>query len=144
MAGRRRRSVQHDHAALPTLPQRARLTPRRRAVLEAVASWDGAFTVVELYDRARRAQPHISLATVYRTVELLRHSGAVRPLVGSDRPAYVRCDAHHHHHLVCVACGAVQETELCAAPSNAELKRRYGFSAQSHEMDIYGVCGRCA
>jgi Fur family transcriptional regulator, ferric uptake regulator len=132
------------HDGPPELPPHVRTTSRRRAVLEAIAASPGAFEVVDLYDRARSIEPHISLATVYRTVELLRHSGAIRPLVGSDRPAYVRCDPHHHHHLVCTSCGSVEETELCAAPSAAVLKRRHGFSAHSHEMDIYGLCATCS
>ena len=126
------------------LPPNARMTPSRRAVLDAVEGWDGSFTVVELFDRARRSHPRLGLATTYRTVELLRRAGAVRPLAGDDRPAYVRCHPGHHHHLVCVGCGAVEETELCAAPSNAELKQRHGFAAQTHEVDIYGLCARCA
>ena len=120
------------------------MTPSRRAVVEAREAWNGSFTVVELFDRARRAHPGLGLATTYRTVELLRRGGSVRPLPGDGRPAYVRCRPGHHHHLVCIGCGSVQETELCAAPSNAELKRRHGFAAQAHEVDIYGLCARCA
>ena len=127
-----------------SLPARARLTPQRQAVLEAIQGWDGSFTVVEIYDRARRAYPRLSLATTYRAVELLRRVGGVRPLPGDDRPAYIRCHAGHHHHLICLACGAVEETDLCAAPPPAEIERRHGFAAQSHEVDIYGTCARCA
>ena len=125
------------------LPGRARLTPQRRAVLDAIEGWNGSFTVVEVYDRARRAYPRLALATTYRTVDLLRRTGSVRPLPGEDRAAYIRCHAGHHHHLICLACGAVEETELCAAPRPSELKRRYGFAAESHEVDIYGTCARC-
>ncbi len=120
------------------------MTPQRHALLEAIADWRGSFTVVELYDRARKRRPGLGLATAYRTVELLRGSGLVRPLPGEGRPAYVRCRPGHHHHLVCLSCGAVEETELCAAPPAAELKRRYGFAAEAHEVDIYGTCARCA
>jgi Fur family ferric uptake transcriptional regulator len=128
----------------PSLPPRARVTPQREAVLEAIGATRGSFTVATLYDRARAIEPRLGLATVYRTVELLRRSGAVRPLAGEGRPAYVRCRPGHHHHLVCLACGAVEETELCAAPPAAELKRRYGFAAEAHEVDVYGTCARCA
>jgi Fur family ferric uptake transcriptional regulator len=131
-------------ATVLELPPTARMTASRRAVVDAVAAWDGSFTVVELFDRARRAHPGLGLATTYRTVELLRRAGSVRPLPRDGRPAYVRCNPGHHHHLVCTACGSVEETPLCAAPSNAELKRRHGFAAQAHEVDIYGLCARCA
>jgi Fur family ferric uptake transcriptional regulator len=126
------------------LPASARLTPQRRAVLDAVDVFPGAFTAVELYDRARRAQPGLGLATVYRTLELLREAGSIRQLAGVGEGAYVRCHPGHHHHLVCVSCGAVEETELCGAPSPAVLKRQHGFRAQMHELDVYGTCKRCA
>ena len=126
------------------LPPRTRMTAPRRAVVDAVGARDGAFTVAEILHAARRAHPTLGLATTYRTIELLRRAGSVHPLAGSGRAAYVRCHPEHHHHLVCVTCGRVEETELCAAPSDAELRRRHGFRAQGHELDIYGVCKRCA
>jgi Fur family ferric uptake transcriptional regulator len=121
-----------------------RATAQRRAVLQALGSRRGAFTLVELYDEARAHEPRLGLATVYRTVELLRRAGTVKPLAGGPRAAYVRCHPGHHHHLVCLACGSVEETELCAAPPADELERRYGFRAEAHEVDVYGTCARCA
>lgn len=126
------------------LPPGTRATPQRRAVLHAIAASEGAFTPVEVYDRARAAEPGLGLATVYRTVELLRRTGSVRPLPTDGRPTYVRCHAGHHHHLVCTECGAVEETELCAAPTAAELRKRHGFRAVAHQVDIFGTCRRCA
>jgi Fur family ferric uptake transcriptional regulator len=127
-----------------SLPAGVRATSQRLAVLRAVDEHSGSFTVAELHDRARRFEPRLGLATTYRTVELLREHGTVHPLLGDARPAYVRCGPSHHHHLVCTACGGVEETELCAAPSEAELRRRHGFRAAAHELDIYGTCRRCA
>jgi Fur family transcriptional regulator, ferric uptake regulator len=126
------------------LPAGARSTRQREAVLAAIARQRGAFTVVEIYDRARASEPRLGLATVYRTVELLRSVGSIRPIGGAGEGAYVRCHSGHHHHLVCISCGAVEDTELCGAPSPAVLKRRHGFTAESHELDVYGRCARCA
>ena len=125
------------------LPDGARATPQRRALLEAVERCEGSFTALELHDRARRREPALGIATTYRTLELLRSTGAIRALAGQEQRTYVRCRPGHHHHLVCVACGSVEETELCAAPSQAELTKRHGFAAESHELDIYGTCARC-
>jgi Fur family ferric uptake transcriptional regulator len=127
--------------AEPSLPAGVRATAQRLAVARAVEEAAGSFTVAELHDRARRHEPRLGLATTYRTVELLRTSGAVHPL---GEHAYVRCRPEHHHHLVCTTCGGVEETELCAAPSESELRRRHGFRAETHELDIYGTCRRCA
>jgi Fur family ferric uptake transcriptional regulator len=125
------------------LPDHVRMTSQRRAVLGALADRRSSFTVIELYDRARREEPTLGLATVYRTVELLRQTGSVRALPGEGRPAYVRCHPGHHHHLVCLSCGDVEETDLCAAPSVAELRTRHGFQPEAHEVDIYGTCRSC-
>jgi Fur family ferric uptake transcriptional regulator len=108
------------------LPERTRLTPQRRALLDLIAEREGSFTAVDLFEEARRRQP------------------ALGPLVGDARPAYVRCEPGHHHHLICLACGAVEETDLCGAPSPAVLRRRYGFRAEGHELDVYGTCADCA
>lgn len=127
-----------------TLPPRARLTPQRQAVVETIDGWQGGFTAVEVYDRARQAEPGLGIATVYRTIDLLRRAGSVRPLTVGGRPEYVRCSPGHHHHLICVSCGSVEETDLCGAPSDSELQRRHGFSAEAHEVDVYGTCRACA
>lgn len=125
-------------------PPGVRLTAQRRAVAEALEELRGRFTVAELHERARRRRPGLGLATTYRVLELLRETGAVRALTGEGGPAYIRCHPGHHHHLVCVACGEIEETELCGAPPAEEIRRRHGFQAAGHELDIYGLCARCA
>jgi Fur family ferric uptake transcriptional regulator len=130
--------------ATVTLPNGVRMTPQRRAVTDALASIHGRFTVCELHERAQGLHVRLGLATTYRTLELLRESGAVRLLAGERNPSYIRCHPGHHHHLVCVGCGAVQETELCAAPAADEIRSRHGFEPEAHDVEIYGRCARCA
>jgi Fur family transcriptional regulator, ferric uptake regulator len=119
------------------------MTSQRRAILAAVESSRGAFTALELHERAHRLEPRLGLATTYRTIELLSAAGAIRTLAGTEPRTYVRCHAEHHHHLVCVSCGNVEDTDLCGAPSAAELAERHGFAPSRHELEIYGTCARC-
>jgi len=105
---------------------------------------NGSFTAATLHRRARANHSGLGLATTYRTLELLREAGAVRLLVGDDGPAYIRCHPGHHHHLVCVDCGRVDETDLCAAPSTAEIRARHGFEVEHHEIELFGHCAQCA
>ena len=118
-----------------------RNTRRRRLLAALVESRNRTFTAEELWADARAAGEQVSLATVYRTLSLLEEGERVRRL---DRGRFVACEPGHHHHLVCVSCGAVQETELCAAPPVGEVRRRHGFVVQRHDADLYGVCERCA
>lgn len=121
------------------MPPRA--TRQRRLLAELVSSRERAFTAEELWTAARASGASVSLATVYRTLALLEADERVRRL---DRGRFVACEPGHHHHLVCVACGSVQETELCSAPPVTEVRRRHGFVVQRHDADLYGVCRRCA
>jgi len=126
------------------LPAGTRLTSQRRSLLDLIADREGSFTAADLFEATRRRKPDLGLATIYRTLELLRRTGSVRALAGDARPAYVRCRPSHHHHLVCLICGGVEETELCGAPSAGQLRRRYGFRAEGHELDVYGTCASCS
>ena len=104
-----------------------------------------------VFSYARRVAGELTLPDGVRsTTQRLAVLRAVTESSGSftvaelhDR-AYVRCRPEHHHHLVCTSCGGVEETELCAAPSDSELQRRHGFRPAAHELDIYGTCRRCA
>jgi Fur family ferric uptake transcriptional regulator len=125
------------------LPPSIRATAQRRALLDAVAMWRGAFTALQLHEQAQQHEPRLGLATTYRTIDLLRDGGWIRALAGREPRTYVRCHPGHHHHLVCVSCGDVEETELCGAPSKAELARQHGFAPAHHELEIYGTCARC-
>src|SRR4051794_17836770 len=120
-----------------------RMTAQRRAIAEALDSFDRAFTAGELHEHARRSARTLGLATTYRTLELLKDRGAVRSLTAFGEALYIRCHPGHHHHLVCLQCGSVEETELCAAPPAGELRRRHGFVSESHDLEIYGTCARC-
>ena len=114
---------------------------RQRALLTGLISHQQhAFTAEQLCTAARESGP-VGLATVYRTLALLESDGYVRRL---DRGRFIACEPGHHHHLVCVSCGAVEETELCAAPPVTEVRKRHGFVVQHHEADLYGVCENCA
>jgi Fur family ferric uptake transcriptional regulator len=121
-----------------------RATAQRRAILRLVEEWQGGFTVADLHARARTLNPRLGLATTYRTIELLRRAGVVRAVLTGGVHSYVRCSPTHHHHLVCTTCGRVEETELCAAPPEAELRRLHGFRPDAHDLDIYGTCRACA
>lgn len=116
-------------------------TRQRRLLADLISARGHAFTAEELWAAARETGSPVSLATVYRTLSLLEGSELVRRL---DRGRFIACEPGHHHHLVCVSCGAVEETELCSAPSLAEVRKRHGFVVQRHDADLYGICGACA
>jgi Fur family ferric uptake transcriptional regulator len=124
-----------------------RPTSRRLAVLQELAREPDDATAQTLWRRLReRGDGAIGLATVYRTLSLLREHGVVDTLShhGSEL-CYRLCGDAHHHHLVCTSCHRVVEVEECGlAPWVDAVAARHGFSAAEHRVEISGLCGACS
>lgn len=109
--------------------------------MEALAGLQGAFTAEELCRRL----PSVGRATVYRTLKLLVEQGVVCKVPLADgTPRYRLGGPYHHHHLVCVACGAVRDLDRCAVEELASrVERGEGFTLLGHRIEFYGLCSRC-
>ncbi len=122
-----------------------RLTGPRRELAALIARRQGHFTAADLLADAEQRSLGISRATVFRLLELLADRNLVERVDLPDgRHAYVPCEPSHHHHLVCVSCGAISEVEDCGIEAvTAEAARRSGFEIQSHRLELFGRCPRC-
>src|SRR5947208_12733947 len=119
----------------------------RLALLEAGRSLDRAFSVRELHNAARAAAPKLGLTTAYRAVERWRDEGFVEHAGTRDgETVFVLCGAHgHHHHLVCIQCGATSVLEGCALGPAREASAAAGFELLDRELGALPArCGPCA
>jgi Fur family ferric uptake transcriptional regulator len=122
-----------------------RPTRQRRAVVEAMGSFDDFRSAQEIHDLlARRGDP-VGLATVYRTLQRLADAGEVDLLRTEGGEAiYRRCSDTHHHHLVCRSCGATVEVEGPAVERwTRTIAEDHGFADVSHSLEIFGTCPDC-
>ena len=135
-----------DIALLSAAYGAGRTSAQRLSIARATDAASGAFTVDDLACLARKADPAIGTATVYRAVAAMAREGFVQPVGVSDgRGLYVRCaDVGHHHHLVCTECGAVAEAPCPLDASVLQAAGRGGFEITSHEVTLYGLCAACA
>lgn len=122
------------------------VTCQRLAIAGVLHAMCGHPTVNELHDELKKEKSNIGLATIYRTVKLLKEAGLVMELYGDENS--VRLEAvnalAHHDHFICRKCGAVMEIrsrELEQAQS--ELAREYGFFPEQAAHCIYGLCSIC-
>src|SRR5271165_2612930 len=87
-----------------------RMTDQRRVVARVLSSSHDHPDVEELYKRASEIDPHISIATVYRTVRLFEEAGVVeRHDFGDGRSRYEEVGDDHHDHLIDMKTGQVIE-----------------------------------
>ncbi len=118
-----------------------KMTEQRRLIARVLSASDDHPDVEEVYQRALRIDPHISLATVYRTVRLFQEARILdRHDFGDGRARYEMVPDEHHDHLVDVKSGVVVEFR------NEEIEQlqraiaeRYGYRLVDHDLVLYGV-----
>jgi Fur family ferric uptake transcriptional regulator len=118
---------------------------QREVIAETFYEMGGHVPVDELVARVRQHDPHVSVATVYRTMKLLSECGLAVPRQFEDgQTRYEPAPAHHHDHLICKSCGRIVEFE---SPRIEELQlrvaRSHGFEVESHRLELYGRCADC-
>ena len=119
-----------------------RATAPRRAIAELLEQKQDSFTVEALSEEL----PSVGRATVFRTIKLLLEAGAVCRIATIDgSQMYSLCRVgHHHHHSVCIQCGAVEEFRAAAVERlisaiSAEILGK----VIDHRIELYVVCGLC-
>jgi Fur family ferric uptake transcriptional regulator len=119
---------------------------QRRQVLRAFLKTEKHLTAEDLHLLVKKRFPTIGIATVYRTLKLLRESGLCRELKFDDGTTrYEHLYGHEHHdHLICTECGGLTEVmESEIEKLQERLAKRNGFKIKSHKLEIYGTCKKC-
>ncbi len=121
-----------------------RLTSQRQAIIDAVFSTDNHFTAEQLLEWAKKNDPSVSRATVYRTLPLLTESNLVHEMdFGKDYKIYDPNYSDHpnHNHIICGDCDKIVEFEddkLDAMES--QITEKHGFSIKNLQLRITGTC----
>jgi Fur family ferric uptake transcriptional regulator len=126
--------------------QGRRMTPQRQRVLDAVVRLGHATPEDVVEQVAGDGGPALATSTVYRALEALESLGIVGHTHLDHRaPSYHLADHADHIHLVCRACGRVEEcrTEL-AEGFVGNVLASSGFVADVTHMAIHGRCSACA
>jgi Fur family ferric uptake transcriptional regulator len=124
---------------------RRRTSPRREVIAAALRRRE-PFTAQQLVGELARSG--VGRATVFRTLELLVSLEALSRIHGIEQGVrcvrYTPCAPSHHHHLVCQACGRVEELAAKTLDQKiAATARARGFRALSHTVEIVGLCPEC-
>lgn len=146
--GRREDREERLDAILSRLQERDyKLTPQRQLVVQTLLRHpDRHLSAEDVHQLVRHESPDIGLATVYRTLDLLAELEILRRIeFGDGRTRYeLREQAHHHHHLICTACGRVEEFgEDLLEPLEEQVARQSGFRVTDHQVKLYGLCRSC-
>ncbi len=122
------------------------MTQQREILLDVIEHAGEHLDADGLYRLARERDRRISLSTVYRTLALLKQHDLVEELhLSEEHHHYEVKTTARHYHLVCTACGRVEEFGSEGVERlREELRRERGFEVASIDLDIAGHCARCA
>ena len=119
----------------------SRMTWSRRQFARTLAQRTDSFSAEELVAEL----PDLGRATVYRTLRLLGEAGVLCKTTTPDgAPRYSLDGAHHHHHLVCVTCGRVDEFRHPPVERMLRaMKPPAGSELIGHRLELYHRCATC-
>ena len=89
-----------------------RITGQRRTVLDIIEDSEGPLTAESVYEKAKEINSKISLATVYRTLTVLRDEGLIEQHYfpgDHERSHFEPAGVAQHFHFLCVQCGKMIE-----------------------------------
>jgi Fur family transcriptional regulator, ferric uptake regulator len=144
-----RMNAELDHLVARRLRSRGqRFTTGRRVLVEVLRSAGQPLAIHEILARRKG----LAQSSVYRNLVVLEQAEVVRRLsTGGEFARFELAEdlTSHHHHLVCISCGLVEDLpsssglEQTVQRVTAGLASRRGFRVRSHRVDMLGYCSNC-
>ncbi|WP_288823179.1 Fur family transcriptional regulator [uncultured Megasphaera sp.] len=120
-----------------------KVTPQRLAVYDAINNNMSHPNAESIYKKLQPNYPSMSLATVYKTMEIFAKIGIVRVLqCGEDSHRYdYKIDSHAH--IRCVKCNRIYDVNIDQAPLIELAASQTGFTIDDVSLSFIGTCKDC-
>jgi Fe2+ or Zn2+ uptake regulation protein len=138
----------HEAAAERLRRDDQRYTRNRHALVEALSRARHPMTIPQILSGDRK----LPMSSAYRNLAILERAGVVHRIVTRDEFARYELAEDlttHHHHLICVNCGSVEDFtapprfEESATTALGRVASKAGFRINSHRLDVLGLCRAC-
>ena len=121
-----------------------RLTSQRQLILEAIRRADDHVTPEQVYMTIHRRNPAISRATIYRTLDFLCEMRLIHALHWGGQMYYEITTDQPHHHLICHACGGMEECQPDLLQVLFEaVEKKHRFTIDMDHLALFGLCQHC-
>ena len=121
-----------------------KVTPQRLAVYEALANTKEHPNAEMIFNGLQATYPTMSLATVYKTIDILHEIGLVQILNAGEDSFRYDADVSEHAHIRCVECGRVDDVfGLDTAKFNDQIQQNTKYRLVGQQFYFYGICADC-
>jgi len=125
-----------------------RITAQRRLLVSIIQDSPRHLDAAALLETARKQNPDIDRATVYRTIALLKDRALIDELdlmhIEGEKHYYEAKTNRDHCHMACFRCGAIMEyTSSSFEKLKEEIARQSGFQIRVSRLELGGICKQC-
>jgi Fur family peroxide stress response transcriptional regulator len=122
-----------------------RLTPQRLAVLNTLIGNKEHLSADDIYDRVHADYPMTGLATVYKTISMLKEMGEITELTfGNEGARFDGSGEAPHPHFVCTLCNSIIDIEDDSLENlSANIAEKTGYHITNYRLDFFGICPKC-
>jgi Fe2+ or Zn2+ uptake regulation protein len=113
-------------------------TKQRQLVLSILHAKKGPMTVDHMVTKTG-----IGFATLYRILEVFEKAGLVRKVDLRGNSFFYEINDAHHHHIVCTACGGIEEIDVCGIDKLLPRSKKFKI-INEHSLEFFGICTTCA
>jgi len=121
-----------------------KVTPQRVAIYEMLASTRVHPSAEMLFQTLLPQFPAMSLATVYKTMDIFKTVGIVTVINVGEESFRYELTTDHHPHLVCIRCRSVEDAIWSEGVDYKPwLLRQFDFILHTQQLFFYGICKIC-
>lgn len=122
-----------------------RMTKQRSVILEELRKVTSHPTADQLHQMVRKRLPGISIATVYRNLEILSEEGLVLKMDVAGTQRRFDGTPENHYHIRCSKCGRVDDVDIePIASMEGAAEQLCGYRVSSHWVEFTGICPDCS
>ncbi|MDH3329938.1 MAG: transcriptional repressor [Desulfobulbaceae bacterium] len=124
--------------------KKLRMTHQREIILQELNKSKNHPSADELFERVKKKLPRISLATVYRNLEILSETGTINKIEISGRQKRFDWNLSKHNHIYCVQCHRVDNIDMKSNEKpSLQTDDKRGYQIEGCRIEFYGYCSDC-
>ena len=121
------------------------LTKYQKKIIKLLEKLDTQISAQSLYIKLRSSNPHVGLATVYRSLETLKKSGLVQSRTKLNGESLYSLVDRDRHYVTCVDCGDSIPLNFCPIKElEGQIYQSLPFKIFYHTLEFYGLCPLCS
>ncbi len=121
-----------------------KVTPQRLAIYKVLANSKAHPSAETIFQQLQPYYPTMSLATVYKTVEILKEIGLIQVLNAGEDSFRYDADTSMHPHIRCLQCGRVDDLhDIDIAAFIGQVTEKTAYRLTGQQFYFYGYCPVC-